>query len=207
MRAQTVLLLIFFILLSGPAFSEIYSFIDSMGRLTYTSDPSILPEGHEHATSPTAKNEQLEQADQQPISNQENRIKHLNQLFELAKIEINRKLEKLSDAPADEYDQAVQDILSLKFEILELNEQIIELKTKSEEESEIFLQQFYAWSEKVDLLLEKNRQTSEPQARNSRLEVPTLSAEEIKRSDYPLTFDIKANTKKRNSSSSSTNSW
>lgn len=207
MRAQTVLLLIFFILLSGPAFCEIYSFIDSIGRQTYTSDPSILPEGHEHKTSPTARNERLEPVDQQPIRNQATRIEHLKQRFELAKIEIDSKFEKLSDAPADEYVQAVQDILSLKFEILDLNEQIIELTAKSQEESEICLQRFYAWSEEVDLLLEKNRQTNGPQASNSRLEVPALSAEEVKRSDYLFTSSIKANTEKLNSSSSSTNSW
>lgn len=162
LRTQAVLLLILFVLLPSSALSKIYRYVDSQGRLTYTSDPSFLPDGHEDKVTPAAKNERLKKSDLQSNSSLTVRIEHLNQRFELAKIEFDSKFEKLSDVPVDEYVQAAQDILSLKFEMVDLSEELIDLTENSREEKEIRLQRLYAWSEKIDLLLENDRQENGP---------------------------------------------
>lgn len=192
MRALAVLLLILFILPSSSAFSEIYRYIDSQGRLTYTSDPNSLPDGHENKLSPAAKNERLKKSDLPSNSSLTVRIEHLNQRLELTKIEFDSKFEKISDVPADEYVQTTQDILNLKFEMVDLNEELIDLTEDDREEKELLLQRLYAWSDKIDLLLEKDRQENGPQARSSRLEVIALSVKEIRRNGSSVTYSIMA---------------
>lgn len=190
MRIQAILLLIVYLSLSSPVFSEIYSYIDSKGRLTYTSDPSDLPEGHQHKDPPTGS-EQFQHGDPQPITSLTIRLEYLNQQLELAKLEFDNKFEKLSDAPAEDYGQATQDILSLKFEMVELNEELIDLTSTSGVDRAIRLQRLYAWSDKIDLLLEKDRLKHGPQARHSRLEIIALSVEEVKRNINSVTYSIK----------------
>ena len=192
MRTLAILLLIFFALLSSSAFSEIYRYIDSQGRVTYTSDPNSLPDGHEHKVNSAVKNDHLSKNDLHSNISLTARIEHLNQRLELAKIKFDSKYEKLSDVPADEYVQATQDVLSLKFEMVDLNEELIDLTEKNREEKEIRLQRLYAWSEKIDLLLEKNRQENGPQARSSRLEVIGVSVKEIRRNGGSITYSIMA---------------
>ena len=116
---RAVLTLISVLVLAHPALSEIYSYIDSQGRLTYTSDPASLPDGHEAKAKSQSPREGIRQRAEQQIS-PTIRIEHLNQRLELTKIEFDTKFETLSDTPALEYNQATQDILSLKFEIVDL---------------------------------------------------------------------------------------
>lgn len=192
LRTQAVLLLILFILLPGSACSEIYRYIDSQGRITYTSDPNSLPDGHELKVNPAAKDEHLKKSDLQSNSSLTVRIEHLNQQLELVKIEFDSNFEQLSDVPADEYVQAAQDILNLKYEMVDLNEELVDLTESNREAKEIRLQRLYAWSEKIDLLLEKDRQENGPQARSSRLEVIGLSVKEIRRNGSSITYSIMA---------------
>lgn len=187
---RAVLFLILFILFSGSAFSEIYRYIDSQGRLTYTSDPNSLPDGHESKLSPAAKNERQNISELQPNSSLTFRIEHLNQQLELTKIEFDSKFENLSAVPIDDYVQATQDILNLKFQMVDLNEELIALTENNREEKELSLQRLYAWSEKIDLLLETDRQENGPQARSTRLEVIGLSTKEIRRNGSLITYSI-----------------
>ncbi len=178
-------------LLSHPAYAEIYSYIDSQGRLTYTSDPNVLPDGHENKTGQTPHFNRSGQDDLLATGGLTIRIEHLNQRLELAKIEFDTKFEILSETPAFEYNQAVQDILSLKFEIVDLNEELVDLTVTDRAERELRLQRLYAWSEKIDLLLEKDRQKNGPQARSTRLEILALSVEEVKRTGSSVTYSIR----------------
>lgn len=190
MRIRLVLFIFCFLFSGpGPTFSEIYSYIDSKGRVTYTSDPGALPDGHRQEDF-SAQNELGVQNDPQALASKTIRLEYLNQQLELAKIEFDNKFEALSGAPADDYDQVSQDVLSLKLEIVELNEELIDFTATSREEREIRLQRLYAWSEKVDLLLEKDRQKNGPQARHSRLEIIALSVEEVRRSISSITYSI-----------------
>jgi len=191
LRAMVVFLFLLAILISHPASAEIFSYIDSKGRLVYTSDPDSLPDGHENKTGQAFHKNRSERNDLQSTTNLTIRIEHLNQRLELAKIEFDTKFENLSETSAGEYNQAVQDILSLKFEIVDLNEELVDLTVIDRGEKELQLQRLYAWSEKVDLLLEKDRQTNGPQARSTRLEVLALSVEEVKRTGSSVTYSIR----------------
>jgi len=188
LRIQVISLILCFAL-SYPAFAEIYSYIDSLGRLTYTSDPSDLPEGKQQKRL-SSGNEQLQQGDSQAITGETIRLEYLNQQLELTNIEFDNKFEILSGVPAYEYDQTAQDIQSLKIEIVELNEELIALTATNSDDRELRLQRLYAWSDKIDLLLEKDRQTNGPQARHSRLEIISLSVEEVKHSTSSVTFSV-----------------
>lgn len=190
LNKQAVLLLIQLILFSSPAFCEIYQYIDSQGRLVYTSDINSLPEKQAQKVSPAAEDDRINASDLSSSGSLAVRIEHLNQSLELAKIAFDNKFENLSDVPTDEYLQAVQNVLNLKYEMIDLNEELVDLTVSNREEKQLRLQRLYAWSEKIDLLLEKNRQENGPQARSSRLEVIGLSVKELRRNGSSISYSI-----------------
>lgn len=207
MRSLTVLLLIFYILFATPASSEIYTFIDSKGRLTYTSDPSILPEGHKDRAATASGNDALKPTEEPVMDSMSVQAEQLSQQAELAEVEINQKLNNLSEASAEEYGTAIDDILSLKIQMLELNEELIFLTAKNQEESGLRLQQLYKWAEDIDVLLESYLQTDAVQIEDSQPELSSLSVENIVFGNYSTTSGKKVNSGTGNATPSSVNSW
>ncbi len=207
MRSQTVLLLIICFLFATPAISEIYTFIDSKGRLTYTSDPSILPEGHKDRVATESGNDQSEPADEPVMDSLTVRTEQLSQQAALVEAEINQKLNNLSELSAEDYGQAVDDILSLKIQMLELSEELIYLTEINQEESELRLLQLDKWAEDVDVLLESYLQTDAVQIEDSQPELSPLKVENAVFDNYASTPGNMVNSGTGNSTPSSVNSW
>jgi len=207
LRSKTALFLIFCLVFAAPALSKIYTFIDSKGRLTYTSDPSILPEGHEHRAAPDVGKDQSESAGDPSSDSGPERSEELSRQVELTETEIDQKLNSLSEVSAEEYDQTVYDIQGLKIQMLELNEELIYLTAINQEETELRLAQLYKWAEDLDVQLENYEQINETHVENTRQEDPSNNEDKIEFGSYSFASGNKVNVKPENSASSSLNSW